>query len=211
MEILLYSYWRSSCSWRVRWALNIKGIPYRTINVNLLKNEQNSVEYLKINAGGRVPTLIVEGRPLSGSLAIIEWLDENWVLNPLLPRDPWAKAQVREMAHIIAMDTQPIQNISVLKRHSDLDDEKKAWARDFNRIGLRTFDRLVAKYSTSEKYSFGDQLSLADLCLVPQCYNAMRFDIDLEVEFPRLASIYSYCLSLRTCFNAAPDQQQVAP
>lgn len=209
METILYSYWRSSCSWRVRWALNIKGLPYQTRHVNLLKNEQNSDDYLTVNPFGRVPTLVVNGKALSGSLAIVEWLDETWAMNPLLPSDPWSKAQVREMAYIIAMDTQPIQNLTVLKRHSSDEEEKRSWARDFNRLGLTGFEQLVAKFSNSGRYSFGDQLSLADLCLVPQCYNALRYGIDLNMEFPQIAKIYNHCLTQKACFDASPDQQQV--
>ncbi len=210
MNFVLHGYWRSSCTWRVKWALNLKGLPYKSVGVNLLANEQNSPEYLKLNPHGRVPTLLVDGKPISGSLAIVEWLDETWPVPSLLPADPWEKALIREMAYVIAMDTQPIQNLSVLRRHSDLDEKRREWAQDFNRKGLKVFEQLIHQNNRKGPYSFGSNLTLADICIVPQCYNAKRYGIDLSTEFPRLSEIYDFCLKTKYCYDASPDRQPEA-
>lgn len=210
MNLVLYGYWRSSCTWRVKWALNLKGLPYTSKAVNLLENEQTSPAYLKLNPQGKVPTLLVDGRPLSGSLAILEWLDETWPVPSLLPSDPWGKALIREMAYVIAMDTQPIQNLSVLRRLSDREDKRREWAQEFIRKGLKGYEQLVIQNASKGPYSFGNHLTLADICVVPQCYNAKRFDIDLQVEFPRLSEIYNFCLKTKPCYDSSPDQQPEA-
>lgn len=210
MDLVLYSYWRSSCSWRVRWVLNLKGLAYKNIAVNLLAHEQSSASHLKINPHGRVPTLLVDQKPLSGSLAIVEWLDETWHLPSLMPTNAWDKALIREMAYVIAMDTQPIQNLSVLRKYSDREDLRQEWAQDFNRKGLKVFNHLVSQNRKKGSYSFGANLTMADICLIPQCYNARRYGIDLEEEFPRLFEIYNFCLSTKACADSSPEQQPEA-
>jgi hypothetical protein len=210
MDLVLHGYWRSSCSWRVRWVLNLKGLTYKNVAVNLLAGEQNAPSYLEINPHGRVPTLLVDQKPISGSLAIVEWLDETWPLPSLLTSDPWEKALIREMAYVIAMDTQPIQNLSVLRKYSDREDLRQEWARDFNRKGLQVFNQLVAQNRKKGSYSFGTNLTMADICLIPQCYNAKRYGVDLEKEFPRLFEIYSFCLTSKPCADSSPDNQPEA-
>jgi len=207
MKITLYSYWRSSCSWRVRWALLHKGLPFDLIPVNLLKGEQRSEKFLHINPAGKLPMLKIDDDLFTGSVSIIEYLEELFPVNPLLPQNPRDRAIVRELAHTIAMDTQPLGNLSVIHRHSNDEMERKAWAAEFNRKGLSAFQALRERYGFKGHYSFRSQLTLADLCLIPQCYNASRFEVNLKDEYPELFQIYQHCLNLSNCIKSSPESQ----
>ena len=189
----LHSYYRSSCSWSVRLALELKKIPYQVIPINLLKNEQNSRDYLERNPSGTVPTLEIDGLVLTQSLAILEYLEEAFPgTHSLLPSKPEEKAQVRRLCLIIVADCQPLQNFNVQNKLMQLYGQSRAqvqqdWAAHFIQRGLEAFEK--SANSLSGRFSFGDRLTLADICLIPQLYNAKRFGIDVETRFPGLAAI----------------------
>ena len=203
-ELTLYQYWRSSCSWRVRWALNFKGLPYKTESVNLLKSEQKSAKHAHRNASLNVPSLNIDGEWLNESIAIIEWLEEFQPEPSLLPPDPMEKAKVRELSLIIATGIQPLQNLSVLNHYAKDKDDKIEIGKHWIERGIRIFEQSVAKHAGD--FSFGNDLSMADLCLIPQVYNAKRFGVDMS-DFPIVSRINDACLLREDCRSAHPDQQ----
>jgi len=184
MKIKLYHYWRSSSSWRVRWALAHKGLAAEYIAVSLLNGESESPEHLARNPLGYLPVLevIETGKKparLFESIAILEWLEETHPEKPLLPQDAWSRARVRQLVEIINADTQPLQNLPPQELHSQDPAEKKRWAQHWIRLGLQAYETVVRE--TAGTFSVGHALTFADLCLVPQVYNAKRYDIDLSV------------------------------
>lgn len=205
-HLVLHHYWRSSCSWRVRWALNLKGVSYNTVAVNILTGEHQSPNYVKKNPSGFLPGLEINGKMFGESLAMIEWLEETYPQPALLPKDPFDRMRVRQLAMIIASGTQPLQNPSVIGFYTEDPEKKKSYAAHWITKGLKTFQevRLNGKPGT---YSYGDSLTLADLCLIPQIYNAMRFEIDMS-QFSDLKTIYDRCLTLKECDKAAPHNQE---
>lgn len=208
MKLTLFHYWRSSCSWRVRWAMAHKGIPCEFVAVDLLNGESESPEHLKRNPFGFVPVLEVTGAQsqpvlLTESLAIIEFLEETWPKQTLLPGDAFARAQIRALAEAINAGTQPLQNLAPQAMYSDDPEKKKEWARHWIRNGLAAYETLVGR--TAGQFSVGDSLSLADLCLIPQVYNALRYDVALE-EFPIIARINETALGTSSCLEAHPDR-----
>lgn len=206
-DLHLYHYWRSSCSWRVRWALEVKGLAYRSTAVNLVKDEQKSPDYLRINPSGLVPTLLVDGRPLMDSSAIIEWLDEVYPDQPFLPKDPWSRAEIRTFAMTVAAGLQPLGNLRVIQYYSDNAEKRQDWIHHFLHIGFQPIERMLEKHAGV--YCFGDSLTMADLFLIPQIYNALRYAVDLR-PFPRAKRIYDSCLKLESCERAAPHNQEGA-
>ncbi len=203
-SLILYHYWRSSCSWRVRWVLALKQISYQSVAINLLENEHRSPAYLAKNPSGLVPCLENEGKVLSESTAIIEWLEETFPQSPILPRDPWQRAETREIASMIATGIQPLQNLKVQKHVSSEPKAREEWSRFFIQSGL---DVVEAKLKDRPGlYCMGDDVSLADLYLVPQIYNALRFNVPME-RYPRLYAIYQYCMTTPECLQAAPHNQ----
>jgi maleylacetoacetate isomerase len=202
--ITLFHYWRSSCSWRVRWALAIKGVTYESKPVNLLKGEQRSPEYLKLNPSGLVPCLMIDGVPSGESLAMLEWIEEKFPRRALLPQDPASRMRVRQMCLSVVAGTQPLQNLGVQNYYSDDPAKKFAWAKHWTINGMRAFDALIEPHAGT--FCFGSQLTMADICLIPQCYNAVRYGVDLD-QYPRLKRIYEHCLSLPECDAAAPHNQ----
>jgi maleylacetoacetate isomerase len=206
-QITLYHYWRSSCSWRVRWALIHKQIPYNDVPINLLANEQNSPAYLAVNPGGFVPAISYNGMVFGESIAIMEWLEDAFPGRPLLPQNPTDRLRVRQVCQLIVSGIQPIQNLSVMRKHSSDATEQSAWARHWISAGLEKVEKIVSPHSGS--FCFGGQLTMADLCLVPQIYNAVRFNVDLTA-FPTLARINQLCLQLTDCQTAAPHNQKGA-
>jgi len=184
---ILYSYWRSSSAWRVRIALNLKGIKYEYKAVNLLNGEQKSEEYLKTNPLGLIPLLDIDGHKLAESLAILEYLEETRPTpHALLPKDPPHRAAVRQITQIIISDTQPLQNVSVLKKLSDDQDKKNEWAKYWIDHNFEALEKILAK--TAGKYCVGDEITIADCVLVPQVYNAARFSVDMG-KFPIIQRI----------------------
>eukprot|EP00455_Lapot_gusevi_P006838 TRINITY_DN1293_c0_g1_i3.p2 TRINITY_DN1293_c0_g1~~TRINITY_DN1293_c0_g1_i3.p2 ORF type:complete len:221 (+),score=73.69 TRINITY_DN1293_c0_g1_i3:64-726(+) len=208
-DVVLYSYWRSSCSWRVRIALNLKNIPYRYEAVHLVRGEQLADQYTQLNSMKELPTLVIDGHTLGQSRAIIEYLDETRPEVSLLPQDPYLRAKARQLAEIISSDTQPVQNLRVLNKAGGSDNEKKAeWAKHFITLGLQGFEAEVSK--TAGTYCVGDAITVADLCLVPQLYNARRFGVDLSA-FPTSLRIEQQ-LQSHPAFQAAyPTQQPDCP
>jgi maleylacetoacetate isomerase len=204
-DLTLYHYWRSSSSWRVRWGMKIKGIKWHDVPVNLLAEAQKSPDYLKVNPAGFVPAIEVGGRCFGESLAILEWLEETHPAPPLLPADPMDRMQVRQLAFQIACNTQPVQNLSVMRLHSADKEEQQKWARHWITTGLAGYENLLL-HGRPGKFSFGDHVTMADLCLVPQIYNARRFNIDVS-RWPLLDGIGQRCMELPECKAAHPDKQ----
>jgi maleylacetoacetate isomerase len=213
VKLVLYHYWRSSSSWRVRFALEHKKVAYESKFVNLLKSEQLAAEHKQISPMGVVPCLLVDGRPLTESMAICEYLEEVAPERPLLPRDPWRRARVRQVAEHINAGIQPLQNLIVLDRISAETEPRKAWVQFFNERGLGALEAMLEgfeKEGISGRYAVGDELTLADVFLVPQVFTALRFEVPLE-PFPRAARIYQTCMQLEAAIASSPGKQPDAP
>ncbi len=204
-DLTLYHYWRSSSSWRVRWGLKLKGVTWHDVPVNLLADAQKSPDYLKVNPAGFVPAVEINGRCFGESLAILEWLEETHPTPPLLPKDPLDRMQVRQLMFQIACNTQPVQNLSVMRLHSADKDEQQKWARHWITAGLAGYEKLL-EHGRPGRFSFGDHVTMADLCLVPQIYNARRFNVDVG-QWPLLEAIGQRCMELPECKAAHPDKQ----
>lgn len=204
----LHGYFRSSASYRVRIALNLKGLTAEHLPHHLRKGEQRAPAFLAINPQGLVPALEDDGGiVLIQSLAIIEWLDELHPEPPLLPSDPLRRAQVRAFAQVLACDTHPVQNLKVLARLRELglpEDKVTAWAGWANREGLAACEALV-KHEPGP-FCFGATPTLADLCLVPQLGNARRFGVDVAA-FPRLLQAEAAAKAMPAFADAAPERQ----
>jgi maleylpyruvate isomerase len=203
----LHGYFRSSASYRVRIALNLKGLSAEHLAHHLRKGEQCAPAYLAINPQGLVPTLESQDAVLTQSLAIIEWLDETHPAPPLLPKDPLRRAKVRAFALALACDTHPVQNLKVLARLRQLglaEEKVTEWAAWANREGLTACEKLIA--GEAGPFCFGDQPTIADLCLVPQLANARRFGVDLAA-FPRLLKAEAAARNIKAFADAAPDRQ----
>jgi maleylpyruvate isomerase len=203
----LHGYFRSSASYRVRIALNLKGLSADHLPHHLRKGEQRDPAYLAINPQGLVPTLDDGGVILTQSLAIIEWLDEIHPEPPLLPEDPLRRAKVRAFAMALACDTHPVQNLKVLARLRQLglpEEQVTEWAAWANREGLAACETLVA--GEAGPFCFGITPTVADLCLIPQLANARRFGVALEA-FPRLLQVETAAKAVKAFADAAPDRQ----
>lgn len=204
----LHGYFRSSAAWRVRIALNLKGLSVTQVSHHLRNGEQRAPDYLALNPQGLVPVIECDdGCVLSQSLAIIEWLDETHPQPPLLPAEPLERAQVRAFAQIIACDTHPVQNLKVLNRLRELghgSDVVLAWAAAVNVEGLSACEQVAAK--NAGPFCFGQAPSLADICLVPQLGNARRFKVDVA-QFPRLLQAEAAALALPAFRDAVPEKQ----
>lgn len=203
---ILHGYFRSTAAYRVRIALNLKGIGYTDAFHHLRRGEQRDPAYLRLNPQGLLPALAIDGAVLTQSLAICEYLDETHPDPPLLPADPLARARVRGFAQVIACDVHPVQNLKVLDRLRRLDvgDEAVArWAAEVIDDGLDACAGLIA--DEEGLFAFGDMVTLADLCLVPQLVNARRFGVALR--WPRLLAIEAACLATEPFRKAAPENQ----
>lgn len=203
----LYNYFRSSASFRVRIALALKGLPYEYVPVHLVRGEHRQPAYTDIAADGLVPLLEVGSLRLSQSMAIIEYLDETHPLPRLLPQDPADRARVRALAQSVACEIHPLNNLRVLKylvRELKVDeDAKNAWYRHWVREGLLAFERQLAQLPPG-RYCLGDAPSLADCCLVPQIFNAQRFDCDLS-GLPRTMAAFETCMAQDAFQRAQPS------
>lgn len=205
----LYSYFRSSASWRVRIALALKKVDYDYIVVNLVKDggHQFQESYLQMNPLGQVPTLVIDGKTLTQSLPIIEYLEETIPEHPILPKDPLKRYQARQLAEIINSGIQPIQNLSVLKRLESFTgnpSDKAKWSESWITKGLEAFEKTL--HQTSGKFCVGDEVTLADICLVPQLLNARRAGVNL-LQFPKILEIEEECSKLE-CFRKAHPENQ---
>lgn len=206
----LYNFFRSSAAFRVRIALNLKGIEYERIAKVFAKHEHRAADYLAVNPQGLIPALDVDGAVISQSLAIIEYLDDLYPEPALRPADPLARAQVRSMALAIACDIHPLNNLRVLnylrKSLGQNDDGVNTWYRHWVSEGFRGLETQLSQHSSTRRHCFGNSLSLADVCLVPQVYNARRFDVDLT-PFPTLVAISTHLESLPAFDAARPEAQ----
>jgi maleylpyruvate isomerase len=204
----LHGYFRSSASYRVRIALNLKGLGAEHLPHHLRKGEQRDPAYLAINPQGLVPALQDDaGAVLTQSLAIIEWLEETHPQPPLLPKDPLRRAHIRAFAQVLACDTHPVQNLKVLARLRQLgilEEKVTEWAAWANREGLAACEALIG--NEPGPFCFGDAPSMADLCLVPQLANARRFGVDVAA-FPRLLKAEAAAKNLGAFADAAPERQ----
>jgi len=204
----LHGYFRSSASYRVRIALNLKGLSAQHLPHHLRKGEQRAPDYLRLNPQGLVPTLEDDGGAvLTQSLAIIEWLEETHPEPPLLPKDPLRRAKVRAFALVLGCDTHPVQNLKVLARLRQLglpEEQVTDWAAWANREGLAACEALLA--NEPGPFCFGATSTLADLCLVPQLGNARRFGVDVAA-YPRLLQAEVAAKAMKAFADAAPERQ----
>ena len=208
----LYSFFRSSASYRVRIALNLKALNYEQVPIHLRRGggEQFTAAYKAINPQALVPALEDDGHILTQSLAIIEYLEERYPKPALLPVEPADRALVRSLALIIACEIHPIQNLRVLvhlkNNLQQSDDNLNLWARHWIDLGLSALEQKVGSSPKRGKFCYGDTPTLADICLVPQLANARRFGCDLSV-YPTLLRIEAACNALPAFANAAPEKQ----
>lgn len=210
-NLKLYTYYRSSAAYRVRIALNLKSLEVEHIPVHLVKDggEQHSEAYKAKNPQGLVPMLETEKDGLTQSLAIIEYLEARHPQTSLLPSDDLDKAKVRALALSIACDIHPLNNLRVLKHLGNTfgasDEQKAAWYRHWIEVGFAALEQTLIQTSNG-KFCFADSASIADCCLIPQVYNARRFDVDLD-PFPTIKAIDAHCSDLSAFKKAHPAQQ----
>lgn len=204
----LYGYWRSSAAYRVRLALALKGLEYGQISLDLRQGAEQDPAYTARNPQALVPALeLDDGTLLGQSLAIIEYLDEQYPQPPLLPAHALGRARVRAMALAIACEIHPLNNLRVLnqlKQMGHTEEQRNDWYRHWVYQGFNALEALLAQHSG--RYCYGDQLSLADICLVPQVYNAERFDCDLS-PYPLIQRIAAQCNTLPAFQHAHPSRQ----
>lgn len=211
----LYSYFRSSAAYRVRIALNLKGLDAEIIPVHLLKQDQHSRAYQQLHPTGLVPTWVEhddQGKfVLTQSLSILEYLEERYGGTALLPQDLKQRALIRAFSHSIACDIHPLNNLRVLQYLKAplacTETQRNNWYQHWISVGLKGLE--VQLQDSNAQFCFGDSASLADCCLIPQIYNAKRFNIDLT-DYPKIESIYAHCNRLSAFQDAAPDAQQDA-
>ncbi|SFE12642.1 maleylacetoacetate isomerase [Sulfitobacter brevis] len=209
-DLALHNYFRSSTSVRVRAGLNLKGLAYDYVPLSLLKGEHAHAEHMALNPSGLVPTLVTPQGPLPQSLAILEWLDEVHPEPPLLPADAWGRARVRSLAHIVALDIHPLNNLRILKH---LEAEygvdaagKAAWFRKWAEAGMTALEARLASESETGAFCHGDAVGLADLCLYAQVLNNARFDVDMSA-YPTISRIHDNCMNVKVLADAAPANQ----
>ena len=206
----LYGFWRSTATWRVRLGLHWKGIEFFYQPVSLSNNEQNSDQYAQVNPMRQVPVLeLDDGTRISQSMAILHYLDETQPDPPLLPATPLLRARARQLSELVVSGIQPLQNTGV-QRHlaDDLHVDEKAWVRRWVEKGLSALETLTAELAG--KFSVGDQVTIADLCLIPQLYFARRFELDLT-KYPTLLRIEAACQSLEAFRRGHAEAQSDAP
>jgi maleylacetoacetate isomerase len=214
--LTLYSYFRSSAAYRVRIVLGLKGLDYAQVPIHLVRNggEQHAAGYLAINPQGLVPSLRHEEAILTQSMAICEYIDEVWPEPALLPRAPLQRAYVRSLMAAIACEIHPINNLRVLGYLTGVlgvsEEQKLAWYTHWVVEGFQAIEKLVEGHSYVGRYCCGDTISLADAFLIPQVFNARRFNIDLR-SFPRLTAIDQACGELPAFQAAHPDRQPDSP
>jgi maleylacetoacetate isomerase len=205
----LYSYFKSSAAYRIRIALNLKGLDYEYLPVNLLHNEQNSADYKAANPQGLVPAMELPGGEIVGqSIALLEWLEESCPEPALLPSDLVARARVRSVVNNIACDLHPLCNLSVTNYlradHGFVKEDVLSWYKIWMHRGFHAVEQVLARNNSS--YSFSEQPCMADLFIVPQVYNARRFEIPLE-DFPNLTRVVDSCNELPAFQQAMPEMQ----
>jgi maleylacetoacetate isomerase len=207
----LSTYFRSTAAYRVRIALNYKELEHTLIPVNLLSEggQHKKAEYLDKSPNGLVPILEIETAVLHQSLAIMEYLEETYPNNPILPNDPIDRAHVRAFAQTIACDIHPLNNLRVLQYLSNelkvSDDEKQNWYAHWVKLGFTSLEKRLSNNSKSD-FSFGNKITMADICLIPQIYNAHRFNCPMG-DYPNIARINENCLKLDAFAKSLPSMQ----
>ena len=209
MKLVLHNYWRSSASHRVRIALHLKQLPFEYVVINILKREQFADAYREKNPMSQVPTLQITEEDgsvhtLTQSLPIIEFLDERFPAIPLMSKDPYKRACTRALAETINSGIQPLQNLTVTNAVKNLGADVTVWTKGFIETGLAAFAKAAAE--TAGAFCVGDEVSIADCCLIPQLASARRFGADVA-RHEQLLRIEERCLALPGFKNAAPDQQ----
>jgi maleylpyruvate isomerase len=209
--MILYGYPMSSASYRVRIALALKGVEVTTVTKQLRRGEQRAKDFLELNPQGFVPVLSLDdGQALSQSLAIIEYLDEAYPHPPLLPTAPLERARVRAMSLLIACDIHPLNNLRVLQylegSLGETQGVRDTWYRHWIEVGFEALEEALGRDAARGRFCFGDAPSLADVCLVPQVFNARRYSVDL-VPFPRIVAIDAACHEIAAFASAAPEKQ----
>jgi maleylacetoacetate isomerase len=205
MTVKLYDYWRSSAAYRVRIALNLKGVAYESVTVDLIAGDQNTDQHRAVSPQGRIPALEIDGLVLTQSLAIIDYLDANYADPPMVSSDPATRSQQLAMALVIAADIHPLNNLSALgqleSRFGADAEAKKDWMGHWISEGLTALEAMA---DPDQQFLCGYSPGIADVCLVPQLYNARRFSVPLDA-YPTLTRIEAACLALPAFANAAPD------
>ncbi|WP_374473116.1 maleylacetoacetate isomerase [Arenimonas sp.] len=213
-SIRLYSYWRSSAAYRVRIALNLKGMPYETLPVHLARGEQHQAPYSDLNPQELVPVLLHGSRILRQSMAIMEYLDETWPTPPLMPATARDRQRVRAIAQMIACDIHPLNNLRVLQFFENTwnvpQAERDAWVRHWIQAGFEALEDTLADNPSTGTFCDGEMPTMADCCLVPQVYNAVRFGVDLA-PYRTIRRINEACLALEAFEAARPENQPDAP
>lgn len=206
MNLVLFHYWRSSASWRVRWGLELKKVPHEKVAVDLLSGAEKAQDYLARNPAGYVPCLVAEGMPpLAESIAILEWLEETFPQPSFFDGDSHRRALIRQLAETVNAGTQPLQNLDVMKKVSEDKEQQAAWVRHWIQRGMSVYEEILRRADRAgKKFSVSDHPTLADLCLVPQCHAAQRFQVDLA-QFPQCRAIYEYALSTPECAATRPE------
>jgi maleylpyruvate isomerase len=208
----LYTYFRSSAAFRVRIALNLKNLPWEPAVIWLPDGEQAGSAYQQVNPQALVPTLVEDGHHLPQSMAIIEYLDETHPEPPLLPGSARDRARIRSLAQLIACDIHPVNNLRILKylKHEagQTQEAIDRWYRHWCAEGLAAYERQLGD-GRAGTFSHGDQVTMADVCLVPQIFNAQRFDVDMG-RFPRTMAIFQQCMALPAFEDAQPSRQAEA-
>jgi maleylacetoacetate isomerase/maleylpyruvate isomerase len=208
MTLVLHSYWRATAPYRVRIALNLKGLPFDYAPVNLLSGDQRSEAYRRLNPQGLTPALQTDdGHVLTQSLAILEWLEEVHPVPPLLPADPFDRACVRAMAALVACDIHPLNNLRVQKQLTGMGveaDARLAWTQRWIHDGFAALEPMVAARTAG--FAFGAEPSLADCLLIPQVYSAERYEVDLA-PYPAICAVAERCAAHPAFQAAHPDRQ----
>jgi maleylacetoacetate isomerase len=210
VNLVLHHYWRSSSSWRVRWALAHKGVAYESNAIDLLKGAQSDSSYVEKSPMGLVPCLVVDGRALTESVAILEWLEQTHPTPALYPTDAWARARVRQLVEFVNSGTQPLQNLGVNRHYSTDGEKQKEWARHWIVRGLSALERelaIVEQEGLAGRFAVGDALTAADLYIAPQLYNARRFAVDLAA-YPRVVAVEAAALATDSAQQSHPDRFQ---
>ena len=210
---ILYQFWQSSASWRVRWALAHKGIEFEKVAIDLTQDAQSSPEHKKRNPMGRVPALVIDGHTLAESVAIFEYLEETRPEPPLYPRDPYRRARVRQVVETVNSAIQPFQNTVAFERAGADAQLQKHYAHHFNERGMAVLEELlgeIARELGESRHAVGDSLTAADLFVTPQVAGAKRFGVDLA-KFPRVLAVEAAALATEHAHGALPQSQPDAP
>ena len=214
--IRLYSFWRSSAAYRVRIALNLKGLPYETVPVHLVKDggEQHSTAFAELNPQELIPVLMHGNRVLRQSMAIIEYLEDTWPEPALMPTIVRDRQRVRALAQAIACEIHPLNNLRVQqyleKTFKASEAQREEWTRHWIRVGFESFEKLLADNPSTGEFCEGDVPTMADCLLVPQVYNAVRFKVDMA-PFPTIRRVNEACQALDAFQAAKPENQPDAP